>query len=98
KEISASRRPGQQVIGFAAETDQPVEYARRKLIEKKCDAVFANDVSRAGAGFESDRNAGWWITRDETIELGESTKQELAGALIALFEGRIPTTAGPSVA
>ena len=45
------------VVGFAAETGDPVESARRKLARKGCDLIVANDVSQPDAGFDGDRNS-----------------------------------------
>ena len=77
KEISA-RKTGQIVIGFAAETENVLENARQKLVAKNLDAIVVNDVSREGVGFDSDRNAVTIITRDEVIEVRETTKWEVA--------------------
>jgi phosphopantothenoylcysteine decarboxylase/phosphopantothenate--cysteine ligase len=44
------------VVGFAAESGDPVAAARRKLVRKGCDLIVANDVSEAGSGFDGDRN------------------------------------------
>ena len=52
-----SRRKGEQLlIGFAAETEQLAEHARRKLKEKSADLIVANDVTTPGAGFDHDTN------------------------------------------
>jgi len=52
----AERKGGRVFVGFAAETGDPLPEARRKLREKKLDLIVANDVSRAGSGFEADTN------------------------------------------
>ncbi|HUJ44909.1 MAG TPA: phosphopantothenoylcysteine decarboxylase [Opitutaceae bacterium] len=57
KTLAARKRPGQIVIGFAAETRNLESSARRKLMAKKLDWIVANDVSRPGLGMESDDNA-----------------------------------------
>jgi phosphopantothenoylcysteine decarboxylase/phosphopantothenate--cysteine ligase len=44
------------LVGFAAETEDLIANARQKLHRKGCDMVIANDVSRAGVGFDSDEN------------------------------------------
>ena len=44
------------VIGFAAETNDIEKYAKKKLVEKNCDWIIANDVSKKGSGFNSDNN------------------------------------------
>ncbi len=52
-----SRRKGDRVlIGFAAETEEVAEHARRKLKEKAADLIVANDVTAPGAGFDHDTN------------------------------------------
>jgi phosphopantothenoylcysteine decarboxylase / phosphopantothenate---cysteine ligase len=77
KEVSARRR-GQTVIGFAAETTDVIENARRKLAGKGLDAIVVNDVSQPGIGFDSDRNAVTIITADEEISVPESSKADVA--------------------
>jgi phosphopantothenoylcysteine decarboxylase / phosphopantothenate---cysteine ligase len=66
------------VVGFAAETENVLENARKKLAAKSVDAIVVNDVSREGVGFDSERNAVSIITRDEVIEVPETTKWEVA--------------------
>jgi phosphopantothenoylcysteine decarboxylase/phosphopantothenate--cysteine ligase len=77
KEI-ASRKESQVVVGFAAETENALENARQKLVAKNLDAIVVNDVSREGVGFDSERNAVTIITRDEVVEVPETTKWEVA--------------------
>jgi phosphopantothenoylcysteine decarboxylase/phosphopantothenate--cysteine ligase len=77
KEVSA-RKGSQIVVGFAAETENALENARQKLVSKNLDAIVVNDVSREGIGFDSDRNAVTIITRDEVIDVPETTKWEVA--------------------
>jgi phosphopantothenoylcysteine decarboxylase/phosphopantothenate--cysteine ligase len=68
----------QIIIGFAAETDNVLENARKKLAAKSLDAIVANDVSREGVGFDSDRNAVTIITHDEVVEVPETSKWDVA--------------------
>lgn len=81
KEIS-QKKTSQIVVGFAAETENVLENARQKLLSKNLDAIVVNDVSRAGVGFDSDRNAVTIITRDEVAEVPETTKWEVAQRVI----------------
>jgi len=74
----ASKRGSQIVVGFAAETENALENARRKLASKSLDAIVVNDVSRKGIGMDSERNAVTIITPIETIEVPETTKWEVA--------------------
>ncbi|HUE84196.1 MAG TPA: bifunctional phosphopantothenoylcysteine decarboxylase/phosphopantothenate--cysteine ligase CoaBC [Pyrinomonadaceae bacterium] len=63
REVSASRKDGLLVIGFAAETENILNNALGKLKDKDLDAIVANDVSRTDAGFDSPRNEITIITR-----------------------------------
>lgn len=74
----ARRRRQQVLIGFAAETENALENARKKLAAKSLDAIVVNDVSRPGIGFDSERNAVTIITHDEVVEVPETSKWEVA--------------------
>jgi phosphopantothenoylcysteine decarboxylase/phosphopantothenate--cysteine ligase len=76
-EISRQKK-SQLIIGFAAETENVIENARKKLQAKSLDAIVVNDVSREGVGFDSDRNAVSILTKSETITVPETTKWEVA--------------------
>jgi len=100
KKVAARKRPGQLVVGFAAETRHVEAYARRKLKEKNLDYIVANRVGRAGAGFESDNNAVILIARDGTrAAFGPAKKTELARQLIThlqiQMQGKEITPVGP---
>jgi phosphopantothenoylcysteine decarboxylase / phosphopantothenate---cysteine ligase len=74
----AGKKTGQLIIGFAAETENVLENARKKLGKKSLDAIVVNDVSREGVGFDSDRNAVTILTQDDVVEVPETTKWEVA--------------------
>jgi phosphopantothenoylcysteine decarboxylase/phosphopantothenate--cysteine ligase len=74
----ARNKSSQIIIGFAAETENVLENARKKLMSKALDAIVVNDVSREGVGFDSDRNAVTIITHSEVIEVPETSKWEVA--------------------
>jgi len=74
----ASKKTHQLIIGFAAETQDVLENARKKLARKSLDAIVVNDVSHEGVGFDSDRNAVTIITPDEIVEVPETTKWDVA--------------------
>ena len=86
-EAAQRRRPGTLVIAFAAETAHLVANARAKLLRKGVDAIVVNDVSAAGLGFDSERNAGMWLTRETAEELGESSKREMAERILDRVRG-----------
>ena len=77
-EIVQRRAPGVLVIGFAAETQDVLAQGRDKLLRKGADAIVLNDVSREGVGFDADRNAATFLTRDRAIDLPEMSKRALA--------------------
>jgi phosphopantothenoylcysteine decarboxylase / phosphopantothenate---cysteine ligase len=72
------KKTSQIVVGFAAETENVLENARKKLAAKALDAIVVNDVSHEGVGFDSDRNAVTIITHSEVVEVPETTKWEVA--------------------
>jgi phosphopantothenoylcysteine decarboxylase/phosphopantothenate--cysteine ligase len=74
----ARRKTFQVVVGFAAETENVLENARKKLASKSLDAIVVNDVSREGIGFDSDRNAVTIISHNEVVEVPETSKWEVA--------------------
>ena len=53
-EIGAAKRPGQVIVGFAAETDNLLENAKRKLTKKSLDLIVANEVGTSDSGFGTD--------------------------------------------
>ena len=72
------QKTSQIVIGFAAETENVLENARKKLAAKSLDAIVVNDVSREGVGFDSDRNAVTIISQTEVLDVPETSKWEVA--------------------
>ena len=96
-EAAKRRRPGTLVVAFAAETADLAANARAKLLRKGVDAVVANDVSGAGIGFDAKRNAGLWLTRERTEELGESSKRVMAERILDRIRGlRVGSTVAVS--
>jgi len=71
------------LIGFAAETENLLEEARRKMNTKKCDMVVANLVTGHGLGFESDYNEVDIISRSgQLVHAGPATKSEIAERIL----------------
>jgi phosphopantothenoylcysteine decarboxylase / phosphopantothenate---cysteine ligase len=83
-----ARRP--VLVGFAAETQHVVEYARDKLERKGLDAIVANDVSAPGAGFGVDTNEVTVLTRDGKQQVFAGTKRDVARSLLGLVQGLLP--------
>lgn len=77
------RKGDRLLVGFAAETQNPIEEARRKMISKQCDMMVANLVGRNGTGFESDRNEVEIITRSgQTVHAGPADKKQIAERIL----------------
>lgn len=70
------------VVGFAAETQDCIRYARDKLVRKKLDLIIANDVSNPEIGFNSDNNQVTLVTKENEISLPENSKNQLAREII----------------
>jgi phosphopantothenoylcysteine decarboxylase / phosphopantothenate---cysteine ligase len=81
-EVVRRRRPGQLIIGFAAETENRIENGRAKLQRKGADAIVINDVSGHEVGIDSDRNAATFLTSSTSIEMPEMTKRKLADCIL----------------
>jgi len=81
-EVARRRRPGQLIVGFAAETENRMENGRAKLLRKGADAIVVNDVSREGTGFDADNNAATFLTATTSIEMHEMPKRDLADRIL----------------
>jgi phosphopantothenoylcysteine decarboxylase/phosphopantothenate--cysteine ligase len=75
-----SRRP--VLVGFAAETGNPIARGREKLTRKAVDLIVANDVSQEGTGFESDLNAATLIAPDGEEAFPTGSKTALASRIL----------------
>ena len=79
KELGEMKQPHQTLVGFAAETQNLLQYAKGKLEKKNLDMIVANDVSKPQAGFNVDTNLIKLLKRDGSIEeLPLMSKKELA--------------------
>ena len=77
------RKTHQTVVCFAAETNDLLENAKKKLIRKNCDLIVANDILAAGAGFQSDTNIVTLLDQDGGCEqLPLSSKRDVADAIL----------------
>ena len=74
------------VVGFAAETHELETNARKKLREKNCDAIVANDVSQTDSGMESDENAVTIFFRNgKSRSISRTSKKIIARELVKIF-------------
>ncbi len=79
KEISAKKKDGQTIIGFCAESQNLIEFAKNKIDKKGCDYLVANDISRKDIGFGSDENEIYILDKSHNIKhFDKATKQQVA--------------------
>lgn len=84
------RRP--ITIGFAAETQNVIAYAKSKLERKKLDLIIANDVSQQGIGFNSNENEVTLVWENRELQLPRSTKKHLSSLIMKHISELIPST------
>ena len=86
----AALQPKPFTVGFAAESENLLAYARTKRQQKNLDLIIANNIATAGIGFDSDDNAVTLIDRNGERALTQRSKQQLARDLIALLADHLP--------
>ena len=83
KYVGDNKQEGQKVIGFAAETNNLIEYAKEKIVKKNLDYIVANDISKKDIGFGSDDNEVYIIDRHDNIKkIDKSNKNNIAKAIV----------------
>jgi phosphopantothenoylcysteine decarboxylase/phosphopantothenate--cysteine ligase len=81
--LGARRRPGQLLVGFAADHgEQGLERARMKLANKRADLFVFNDVTRSDIGFESVDNEVTLVTAAGERHVAKASKDEVAAAVL----------------
>ena len=81
--LAARKRPGQLVVGFAAEHGAAaLDHGREKLARKALDAIVVNDVGGEGVGFESPDNEVWIVTAQEERHVPKESKARIAAAVL----------------
>ena len=80
-----SKKTNQIIIGFAAETDDLIENANKKLISKNLDYIIANDLTKWGAGFDVETNVASIISKDRIENLELMPKKDLANKILDLI-------------
>ena len=90
-ELGRSRRPGQVLVGFAAETDRVPERAAAKLAAKGVDLMVANDVSAPGVGFDHDTNEVTIFGADGSVApVPLCSKEAVADAVLDRVSALLP--------
>ena len=82
KAVGQRKQPGQTLVGFAAETENLLENAEKKLGKKNLDLIVANDVSQEGAGFGVDTNIVTLLTHTGLESLPLMSKQDVAHRIL----------------
>lgn len=79
------KKENQFLVGFAAETNHPLEYGKKKLIEKNLDAIVINNVLEEGAGFGVDTNIVTYMNKEQKqVNLPLASKREIAEQILQL--------------
>ncbi|MBR0219232.1 MAG: bifunctional phosphopantothenoylcysteine decarboxylase/phosphopantothenate--cysteine ligase CoaBC [Clostridia bacterium] len=81
-QVGKMKRPGQTLVGFAAETNDVLQNAEGKLTKKNLDMIVANDVTAPGAGFDVDTNIVTFVTRNGMETLPCLPKRQVADELL----------------
>ena len=83
KYVGDNKPDKQKVIGFAAETNNLIEYAKEKIVKKNLDFIVANDISKKDIGFGSDDNEVYIIDKHDNIKkIDKSNKNNIAKAIV----------------
>ena len=77
------------VVGFAAETSDVIENAKKKLLTKNLDMIISNDISDKSIGFDADENEVNVITKDETLLLKKDKKIRIARQILKIISANI---------
>ncbi|WP_121605242.1 bifunctional phosphopantothenoylcysteine decarboxylase/phosphopantothenate--cysteine ligase CoaBC [Virgibacillus sp. Bac332] len=81
------RKESQYLVGFAAETEKPIENGMKKLEKKKLDAIVINNVADSGAGFEGDTNIVTYMNKNkERKTITQAPKKEVAHQLLRMIK------------
>ena len=87
--VGRMKRPGQVLVGFAAETENLLAHAQKKLASKNLDFIVANDVTQPGAGFNVDTNIATFLSAEGANPRPLQTKRQLAEDILDEVEKRL---------
>ena len=89
KEMSNIKRNDQIVVGFCAESQNLLEYAKQKISKKKCDYICANDISKKDIGFSSNDNELYIIDKEMNVcHIEKADKQIIAMKILEKIYGK----------
>lgn len=88
KTLGSTKKSNQVLCGFAMETENLIENARHKLIDKNADIIVANSLVQEGAGFKGDTNIATIITKENQLSLPMMSKDDLAICILEEMKKR----------
>ncbi len=88
-DLGQQKKKGQILIAFAAETENLIENAQRKLKSKKCDVVIANNINDPEAGFDIDTNVVTLIDQQNSYQLPVMSKHEVANKIFDFIKPQL---------
>ena len=89
KEMSKIKRDDQIVVGFCAESQNLLEFAKQKISKKKCDYICANDISKKDIGFSSNDNELYIINKEMNVcHIEKADKQIIAMKILEKIYGK----------
>ena len=78
-----------KTVGFAAETENLLSNAKKKLSQKKLDLIVANDVSNKDIGFDSDENEVTLITKKEQKKIKKASKKIVSKKIVEFIASKV---------
>ena len=78
----SDNNPDLKIVGFAAETENMIDNARKKLSSKNLNLIVANDVSDSSIGFDSNNNEVTLITEKEELKIPKTSKEKVARKIV----------------
>ncbi|MFW6238237.1 MAG: bifunctional phosphopantothenoylcysteine decarboxylase/phosphopantothenate--cysteine ligase CoaBC [Halanaerobiales bacterium] len=87
--LGEKKKPGQILVGFAAESNNLLENAEKKLKEKNLDLIVANDITGDDSGFQSDYNRVTLLSGKEKINFSLAKKEKIAHKLLDIIGDRL---------
>ena len=85
----SDNNPDLKIVGFAAETENMIDNARKKLSSKNLNLIVANDVSDSSIGFDSNNNEVTLITEKEELKIPKTSKEKVARKIVQFISKNI---------
>lgn len=83
QEVSQNKKENQIVVGFCAESENLIDYAKEKIQKKGCDFLVANDISRSDIGFSSDYNEVYIVDKALNVQkIDKTSKTQIAKKIL----------------